>query len=284
MLKENGKKSVGIGTGFVIGISIIYILFGLAMLFVPKFKEVYIIYIAGAILTIYGIILIVKYFMTGSYRDIGKYGFSIGVLSILIGVCMFVRSDQISVYLSLFLGACILLTSVIKLQNAVDLKSIGNPAWFVFLIIAIVFLAASVAIVLDPMGKVSAHAEYIYYVLTADGAVNMISTAFLAIAIRTSRKKAFHETKKTQDSGAIKKTETSGETKKAQTSEEIKRTETFSEPEKDNDPAKKSVKKSRKKEKALQDEPELYPDEPDLITADSDETVEDILRIFEDKE
>lgn len=257
MLKGNGKKSVGIGTGFVIGISVIYILFGLAMLFVPQFKEVYIIYIAGAILVIYGIILIVKYFMTGSYRDIGKYGFSIGVLSILVGVCMFVRSDQISPYFSLFLGACILLTSVIKLQNAVDLKSIGNRAWFVFLIIAIVFLAASIAIVLDPMGKVSAHAEYIYYILTADGAVNIISTAFLAIAIRTSGKKASREPKKKQIS---------------------------KEPETDSGAVEKAEKQKTKEEKPVRDEPKLDLDEPDLITADSDETVEDILRIFEDKE
>lgn len=257
MSKENGKKSVGIGTGFVIGVSIIYILFGLAMLFVPQFKEVYIIYIAGVILVIYGIILIVKYFMTGSYRDIGKYGFSIGVLSMLIGICMFVRSEQISVYFSLFLGACVLLTSVIKLQNAVDLKSIGNPAWFVFLIIAIVFLAASIAIVLDPMGKVSAHAEYIYYVLTADGAVNIISTAFLAIAIRTSGKKTFKEPKKKQIPD---------------------------EPETDSDVVEKPEKQKSIQKKAVQSEPEFHSDESDLITVDSDETMEDILRVFEDKE
>ncbi len=263
MSKESVKKGVGIGTGFVMGISIIYILFGLAMLFVPKFKEVYIIYIAGAILVVYGIILIVKYFMAGSYRDIGKYGFSIGVLGILTGVCMFIRSGQISLYFSLFVGICILLTSVIKLQNAVDLKSIGNRSWFLFLIIAIAFLAASIAIVLDPMGQVSAHAKYIYYVLTADGAVNIISTAFLAIAIRTSRKKALKEPKQKQVSGDAKK-------------EQVSSAET----EKDSDP----FPKSKKKEKAVQDESELYFDEPDLITADADETVEDILRVFEDKE
>lgn len=254
MVKEKEKKSVGVGTGFVMGISIIYILFGLAMIFVPQFREIYIIYIAEAILVVYGIILIVKYFVTGSYRDIGKYGFSVGVLSILVGICMLVRSEDISVYFSLFLGACILLTSVIKLQNAVDLKGIGNQAWFLFLIIAMVFLAASIAIVLDPMGKVSAHREYIYYVLTADGAVNIISTAFLAIAIRTCGRRTLWEPKKKQFSDK---------------------------PEKAGDAAEDSEKQ---KEQSVQDEPERYPDEPDLITTDSDGTVEDILRIFEDKE
>lgn len=257
MSKENVKKGVSIGTGFVIGISIIYILFGLAMLFVPQFKEVYTIYIAGAILVIYGIILIVRYFMTGSYRDIGKYGFSVGVLSILIGVCMFVRSGQISVYFSLFLGACILLTSVIKLQNAVDLKSIGNPVWFVFLIIAIAFLAASIAIVLDPMGKVSAHADYIYYVLTADGAVNIVSTAFLAIAIRTSGRKALKEPKKKQLSDGL---------------------------EKESDVSEKTGKQKDTRQNNIPAESEFESKNSDLAMADTDETMEDILRVFEDKE
>lgn len=198
MKEQNQKKSISLGTGLVIGIAAIYILFGLAMVFIPQFKEVYIIYLAGAILVIYGIILIVRYFLNGSYRDIGKYGFSGGVLSVLSGICMLVRSDEISPYFSLFLGICILLTAVIKLQNAVDLKGLGNQAWFVFLIIAVLFLAAAIAIVLDPMGKMSANKDYIYYVLIADGAVNIISTLYLAIAIRTSRKKAKKEQDKQQ--------------------------------------------------------------------------------------
>ena len=80
-----------------------------------------------------------KYFLTGSYRDIGKYGFSAGVLCVLIGVMLLVRTSEIAAYFSLFLGICILLTAVIKLQNAVDLKSIHNAGWFIFLLIALAF-------------------------------------------------------------------------------------------------------------------------------------------------
>ena len=134
----------------IIGIAIIYILFGLAIEFVPQFKEIYIIYIAGAIFVVFGIIMIVKYFLTGSYRDIGKYGFSAGVLCVLIGVMLLVRTSEIAAYFSLFLGICILLTAVIKLQNAVDLKSIHNAGWFIFLLIALAFLAVAILVILNP--------------------------------------------------------------------------------------------------------------------------------------
>ena len=137
---------------------------------------------------VFGIVMIVKYFLTGSYRDIGKYGFSAGVLCVLIGVLMLVRTNEIAVYFSLFLGICILLTAIIKLQNAVDLKSMHNKGWFVFLLIALVFLAAAILIVLNPGGKVSQYKDVVYYILIADGVISIISPIYLIFAIRTSRK------------------------------------------------------------------------------------------------
>lgn len=172
----------------MIGIAVVYLLFGLAMLFVPQFQEKYIIYIAGLIFLICGVIMIVKYFMAASYNDLGNYGFSGGVLCILLGICQLVRTQQIAGYLPIFLGVCILLTAVIKLQNAVDLKSLHNGGWPVFLIIALAFLAAAVLVILNPDGKILQHREVLYYILIADGAISIISPIYLIFAIRSGRK------------------------------------------------------------------------------------------------
>ena len=188
MKTEKKQTGIGLGTGMIIGIAIIYILFGLAIEFVPQFKEIYIIYIAGAIFVVFGIIIIVKYFLTGSYRDIGKYGFSAGVLCVLIGAMLLVRTSEIVAYFSLFLGICILLTAVIKLQNAVDLKSIHNAGWFIFLLIALAFLAVAILVILNPGGRVSQYKNAIYYLLIADGVIDLISPIYLVFAIRASRR------------------------------------------------------------------------------------------------
>ena len=188
MARENKLKKASLGTGFMIGIAVIYLLFGLAMLFVPQFQERYIIYIAGLIFLICGVIMIVKYFMAASYNDLGNYGFSGGVLCILLGICLLVRTQQIAGYLPLFLGVCILLTAVIKLQNAVDLKSLRNGAWLLFLIIALAFLAAAILVILNPDGKVLQHREVLYYILIADGTVSIISPIYLMFAIRAGKR------------------------------------------------------------------------------------------------
>ena len=60
MKTEKKQKGIGLGTGMIIGIAIIYILFGLAIEFVPQFKEIYIIYIAGGHFCRVRIIMIVN--------------------------------------------------------------------------------------------------------------------------------------------------------------------------------------------------------------------------------
>ena len=188
MLDNTKKKGIGTGTGLVIGIAVIYILLGLAMLLIPKFETSYIIYAAGVILLVYGIILIVKYFMSGSYKELGKYGFSGGALCLVIGICMLIRANSIAEFFPLFLGICILLTAIIKLQNAVALRILEDKAWFVFLIIALAFVAASLIIMLNIFQLNEKHTIYIYYILVVDGIVNLAETIYLAIALRRSKK------------------------------------------------------------------------------------------------
>ncbi len=187
-MKSSKEKKTGIGAGSVIAISIIYILLGLAMLFVPKIKEVYIVYVICAALIVVGILMIVRYFMNGSFKDIREFGFSGGVLAIVAGFCVMIRSASVAQAFGLFLGICILLTAVLKLQNAVDLNSMENRSWLIFLIIALAFIVAAVWIIIDPFNWNKNSFDYIYYILVADGAVGLFSTIYMTFAIRMYQK------------------------------------------------------------------------------------------------
>lgn len=296
MAREHKLKKASLGTGFMIGIAVIYLLFGLAMLFVPQFQERYIIYIAGLLFLICGVIMIVKYFMAASYNDLGNYGFSGGVLCILLGICLLVRTQQIAGYLPLFLGVCILLTAVIKLQNAVDLKSIRNGAWFLFLIIALAFLTAAILVILNPDGKVLQHREVLYYILIADGVVSIISPIYLVFAIRAG-KRAKHSNRKEngKEAGSVEiekhTTEESGDQNNADASELIKETKKHA-----NTTSKgKSWKKSAKKH-ASEKEDDWYYDEEDPIPSVAEKNTdakekdtidhisEEILGFFKDED
>ena len=189
--KEKNKFEFGIGG--LLAVSVIYIVFGLFMLLVPSAKEVYVIYIISIVLIAFGIYLIARYFLNAQYKEFGKYGFSGGVLAVIAGCCLLIRAGEVSGYFSLFIGACILVSAIIKLQNAVALGSMRHPYWMVFLVLALVFVAASVIIILNPKDLYREHLETVYYILIADGAVGVFSILYMSRAVRTYKKNGpFH--------------------------------------------------------------------------------------------
>ena len=144
------------------------------MLFVPPSFRNYI-YIAGLIFPDLWCDHDRKIFYGSKlYNDPGNYGFSGGVLCILLGICLLVRTQQIAGYLPLFLGVCILLTAVIKLQNVMDLKPPGMEPWLLFQSLPGVSGSNNFSH-LNPDGKVLQQRGVLYYILIADGTVSIIS-------------------------------------------------------------------------------------------------------------
>lgn len=184
--KDKNKFEFGIGG--LLAVSIIYVLFGLLMLLIPSAKEVYVIYVISIVLIAFGIFMIARYFLNAQYKEFGKYGFSGGVLAVIAGCCLLIRSNEVASYFSLFIGACILISAIIKLQNAVALGSMKHPYWLFFLILALVFVTASVIIILNPMDLYREHLETVYYILIADGAVGIFSTLYMSKAVKTYKK------------------------------------------------------------------------------------------------
>lgn len=215
-MESTRKKRMGVGTGLVISVAVIYILLGLAMLLLPEFEPTYIIYAAGIVLVVYGIILIVKYFVGVGYRNLGDYSFSGGVLCILIGICLLIRASAVAEDFPLLLGICILFTAIVKLQNAMALRSLDNTLWPVFLIISLIFIAASLVIILDIFHLNDDNAIYIYMILVADGAVNLVETLFLALVIRKSPREETYEASRKQKHSEELTDTTPTETKEAE--------------------------------------------------------------------
>lgn len=188
MDKKIVKTKAELGTGAMLIISAVYAVFGLIMLLVPNMKEVYILYLVSAGLIALGIFMIVKYFLNASYKDLGNYGFSGGVLSVAAGCCLLIRAGEVAVYFGVFLGICILLTGIVKLQNAVALNSMKHPYWLIFLAVALVFIALSVITVLNPMNLESGRLQYIYVILIADGGVGIFNTFYISRAVKYYQK------------------------------------------------------------------------------------------------
>ncbi len=195
-------------TAIILVISAIFAGLGLVLLFVPQIQILTVIYLLGGVFIITGIVFIVQYFLKEAYRNMNQYGFSIGTLFVILGSCMMVRASQVAEYFILGMGIFLLIAAVIKLQNALDLKALGERSWVVFGLLAVAIAVCSLVIILDPFTQPADRNHFTYIILVADGVFTLISILFLMLRVKKYQKaEKIGKKTGTNDTGIKDKTE-----------------------------------------------------------------------------
>lgn len=171
------------------GISLIYLLLGIMLILIPDLQMEYVCYGISIVLVILGIVFIVKYFLTESYKNLNQYGFSIGVFLVIIGICTLLRNEQMAKSFQFYIGVCILLTAIVKLQNAMDLKALKDRAWSVIFVVSIVIMACAMLIIINPFSDRNYEVALTYFSLLFDGVISLFSYNYLAFRIKKNEKK-----------------------------------------------------------------------------------------------
>ena len=167
-------------TVFAICQPIVYIVISVLLLFTSdKVDTTVFAYLLGAILIIGGAAIIIKYFVTKSYLIYNSYDFSVGVLAVILGIIAMIRAQDIAESFTVCLGIAIMLTSIIKLQNSIQLFTIKNKMWIPVFGIAVIFIAASVIVLVDPFSYTSTWERYTYILLLIDGIVGLAVNIYL---------------------------------------------------------------------------------------------------------
>lgn len=202
--EKNNQPAI---TAIILVISAIFAGLGLVLLFVQKIQILTVIYLLGGVFIITGIVFIVQYFLKEAYRNMNQYGFSVGTLLVILGSCMMVRASQVAEYFILGMGIFLLIAAVIKLQNALDLKALGERSWVVFCLLAAAIAVCALIIILDPFTQPADRNHFTYIILVADGVFTLISMLFLMLRVKKYQKtKNAEKNPDTQDTD-IKETE-----------------------------------------------------------------------------
>lgn len=195
----NEKKKSLFSTVVVSLIAAISIVVAALILFVPRIEVIDICYFICGFVVVLGIYMIVRYFMTGGYERLNEYGFSEGVLFVLLGICGLVSAERIAVSFLTALGLLLLLSGVIKLQYALDLKCMEDRAWAGFFAVTIVLLGFSVSVILNPFEDMIFYQNYTAVILLADGMVEIVNILYLNFRTRAYQERSAG--KKTDDLG-----------------------------------------------------------------------------------
>ena len=92
------------------------------------------------------------------------------------------------------------MTAIIKLQYAMDLKSMKDPVWVVAIILAALLIAGAVCVIINPFKDPELHKLVTYYLLLVDGVIGIISNIYLFIRVKLYARK--ERKQKEQDENA----------------------------------------------------------------------------------
>ena len=194
--KAAGKKNGFPGTAVVAIMSVMMMAIAAILLFVPQIQAIHICYMICAVIVILGIYMIVRYFMTDSYRNLNEYGFSLGTLLVVLGICGMIKAQNLAAVFIICIGIILLFSCIIKLQYAMDLKRISDPVWVVLVIVTIALTCCSIAVLLNPFSDASLYHQFTYYVLLVDSMLSLLVILYLMIRLKIYQKKEIKDQKK----------------------------------------------------------------------------------------
>lgn len=187
---EQNKQSA-FGSWIVMILSMVLMIVAALLLFVPQIKLIYMCYFMCSVTMIAGIYMIVRYFMTDAFRNMNEYGFSVGVLIVVLGVCGIIRAEKLADSFVILLGIALACSGIVKLQYALDLKRMkDNIVSYIVLAISIFVICVAVLVILQPFeGKDWFQAEIArWYVMLIDGGLGVLLFIYMAIRLKLYNK------------------------------------------------------------------------------------------------
>ena len=149
-------------------ISFGYVVLGLVFLFWPELSLMTLCYAFGILTIVYGIVHLIGYFVRDRLISVFRY-------------------DPV------LLGIFIILSSIMKIQNAIDLKRVDYPRWWLILVFALISIALGAILIWNPFAAASTLMMFVGASLCADGIMSLWSMFCLTRSVRRVEKKLKEE-------------------------------------------------------------------------------------------
>lgn len=130
--------------------TVLFLLLGLFLLIKPALANSIIGYSIGAIVTISGIISLVKYFKAKEEVRYVNFQLVYGILTVIAGLAIFLNPLAISKLIIICLGIWIVINGAMKLSTAVVLKKCDEDIWTFSLVIAILTILCGTFLIFNP--------------------------------------------------------------------------------------------------------------------------------------
>lgn len=168
-------------TSYIIASSAFCII-GLMLIIYPALSISVIGMICGIALIVFGAVKIWGYFSKDLFRLAFQYDLATGILLIVLGVIIMIKSDSMMNLICVILGITVLTEGLFKVQIAVDSKSFGLKQWRIILIAAVLAGIIGLLLVFRPAESAEILTVILGISLLCEGILNLI-TVLTAVKI-----------------------------------------------------------------------------------------------------
>lgn len=186
--KKDGKpKEKGIEWGLVCT-SVLYFLLGIVFFRFPDQSLRTVCYFFGAVTLLYGLVRILTYFIRKEQGLFFQMNIVIGIIFAGIGIFLLLTPEVVISIIPFIVGFFILFHSIVKIQQAMELRRIAYDKWWSMLILSVITALLGGFVIFNPFKTVTVMVRTIGIVLIADGIMNLSSILFTAHTVKQRTK------------------------------------------------------------------------------------------------
>lgn len=169
--------------------SLIYVLFGLALLLKPLLVEDLLCYLLAGAAAIIGIVRIISYMVTKVENRIVEdtNGLAVGASLIILGIFVMLKGTMFIMLFPFVLGFMITYKGLEGFQNVVNLKKFGYPVPMATLIVAAVIAVFGIIVMMNPFATAQALFRMLGIGLFVSGIVDLVMDIIFTAKVKRGR-------------------------------------------------------------------------------------------------
>lgn len=168
---------------------LVYLALGLALVFAPDMSARVLCYACGAALVVVGLLAVWRFAAARQERLLFAW-FSLvyGVLFTVLGIFLLVQPDTVLTVLPAVFGVFVLLDSLGRIQNALELRRAGLVRWWGMLFFALLSVVLGVLILINPFAALTTTVRVIGAVLLIESVLGLACALYTSLVLRELEK------------------------------------------------------------------------------------------------
>lgn len=159
--------------------ALLMVVAGLVLLFMPELTLKTIANVVGIIIMMIGAVFLISYFVRRSL-DSGNYDLVKGLIIVGAGIFICVKSELVVSVLPVLLGIGVVVSGILKLQHALDLRKMGYDTWMRIGITAAISIFIGLLVIMNPFSTVAWLMRFIGIGFIFSGVTDLITTIYVS--------------------------------------------------------------------------------------------------------